>query len=166
VPLTSIKKLPNGTLINATNGKVQITVALPNGQTQTGVFFGGEFQLEQARSGQTTAVLAGGSFKGCPAPAPKKTKPKKKRKKKAIDASAASFSKHHPVRHLWSNAHGSFTTKGKYGAAAVRGTEWLTQDQCDGTFFRVTRDEITVTSFKLNNHKTIVKQGHSFLSPS
>jgi hypothetical protein len=166
VPLTSIKKLPNGTLINATNGKVQITVALPNGQTQTGVFFGGEFQLEQVKSGQTTAVLAGGSFKGCPAPGPKKrTKPKKKQKKKAIDASAASFSKKHPVRHLWSNAHGSFTTKGKYGAAAVRGTEWLTQDQCDGTFFRVTRDEITVTSFKLHK-KTNVKQGHSYLAPS
>jgi hypothetical protein len=171
VLLSSIKKLPNGTLINATKGKVQITVALPNGQTQTGVFFGGEFQLEQARNGQTTAVLAGGSFKGCPAPAPKKTKPKKKKKKKhkgkAPDASAASFSKKHPVRHLWSNAHGSFTTKGKYGAAAVRGTEWLTQDQCDGTLFRVTRDEITVTSFKLHPHRpTIVKQGHSFLSPS
>ena len=133
------------------------------------MFFGGEFQLEQARSGQTTAVLAGSSFKGCPAPAPKKkTKPKKKKqhKGKAPDASAASFSRHHPVRHLWSNAHGSFSTKGKYGAAAVRGTEWLTQDQCDGTFFKVTRDEITVTSFKLHNHKTIVKQGHSFLSPS
>ncbi len=166
VLLTSIKKLPNGTLINATSGKVQITVALPNGQTQTGVFFGGEFQLEQVRSGQTTAVLAGGSFKGCPKPAPaKKTKPKKK-KRKAPDAGAASFSRHHPVRHLWSNAHGSFSTQGKYGAAAVRGTEWLTQDQCNGTFFKVTRDEITVTSFKLNNHKTTVKQGHSFLSPA
>ncbi len=166
VPLNSVKQIPNGTLVNATNGSVQITVKLPNGQTQTGVFFGGEFQFEQSKSGEVTAVLAGGSFKGCPKPAPaKKTKPKKK-KRKAPDAGAASFSRHHPVRHLWSNAHGSFSTQGKYGAAAVRGTEWLTQDQCNGTFFKVTRDEITVTSFKLNNHKTTVKQGHSFLSPA
>ncbi len=79
VPLNSVKQIPNGTLVNATNGSVQITVKLPNGQTQTGVFFGGEFQFEQSKSGEVTAVLAGSSFKRCPKPVPaKKTKPKKK----------------------------------------------------------------------------------------
>jgi PKD domain/Lactonase, 7-bladed beta-propeller len=164
VPLTSVKKIPDGTLINAINGSVQITVELPNGTTQTGVFFGGEFRLEQAKNGQTTAVLAGGSFKVCPKP-PSAHK-KKKSKKHGPLAQTARVSKKHPVRSLWSNAHGSFSTKGRYGAAAVRGTEWLTRDQCDGTYFKVTRDEVQVTSFDLHNHKTLVKQGHSFLSPA
>ena len=48
----------------------------------------------------------------------------------------------------------------------MRGTEWLTQDQCDGTFFRVTRDVVTVTSFALHDHKTTVRKGHSFLAPA
>ncbi len=165
VPLSSIKQIPNGTIINATHGSVQITIEEPNGTIETGVYFGGEFQLVLTRAGAAIAKLVGGSFKGCPKPAPKKPT-KHKKKKKAPDAGAASFSRHHPVRHLWSNAHGSFSTQGKYGSAAVRGTEWLTQDQCNGTFFKVTRDEITVKSFKLHNQKTIVKQGHSFLSPA
>ena len=32
---------------------------------------------------------------------------------------------------------GEFRTKGKYSAATVRGTEWLTQDYCDGTLTQV-----------------------------
>jgi 6-phosphogluconolactonase (cycloisomerase 2 family) len=164
VPLTSVKKIPDGTLINATKGSVQITVELPNGTTQTGVFFGGEFRLEQAKNGETTAVLAGGSFKVCPKP-PSAHK-KKKSKKHGPLAQTARASKKHPVRDLWSNAHGSFSTKGRYGAAAVRGTEWLTRDQCDGTYFKVTRDEVQVTSFDLRNRRTLVKQGHSFLAPA
>jgi DNA-binding beta-propeller fold protein YncE len=162
VPLTSVKKIPDGTLINATNGSVQITVELPNGTTQTGVFFDGEFLLQQAKNGQTTAALAGGNFKVCPKPPAKK----KKKKKHGPLAQTARASKKHPVRRLWSNAHGTFSTKGRYGSAAVRGTEWLTQDQCDGTYIKVTRDEVQVTSFDLHNHKTLVKQGHSFLAPA
>jgi hypothetical protein len=174
VPLTSIKQIPNGTIINAIHGSVQITVKLPNGQTQTGVFFDGEFKFEQAKSGKTTAVLVGGSFKGCPKPPAKhphhkKHKKPKKSKQHGTRAPVAQAARKKPkskVRSLWSNAHGSFGTSGQYGASAVRGTEWLTVDQCDGTFFRVTRDEITVTSFSLHNRKTTVKQGHSFLAPA
>ncbi len=166
VPLTTLQYIPIGSTINATNGSVQVTVALPNGQTQTGIYFGGEFILRQSRNGETIAVLTGGSFKGCPKPPKAKKHTSGKKAKEVQVARVASFSKKHPVRHLWTNAHGNFTTQGKYGAAAVRGTEWLTQDQCDGTFFRVTRDVITVTSFALHNRKTTVRVGHSFLAPA
>ncbi len=48
----------------------------------------------------------------------------------------------------------------------MSGTEWLTEDRCDGTYFRVTRHRIIVTSFKLHNHKTVVSQGHHYLAPA
>jgi hypothetical protein len=167
VRLTSIKRIPNGTIINAIHGRVQISIEEPNGTIESGVFFDGEFKLVLSKSGMATAKLVGGSFKGCPAP-PKKHKPKKHKKHGQL-ATVAKVAKKKPktkVRSLWSNAHGSFGTSGQYGASAVRGTEWLTVDRCDGTFFRVRRDEITVTSFKRHNRKTIVKQGHSFLAPA
>jgi 6-phosphogluconolactonase (cycloisomerase 2 family) len=171
VLLSTIKLLPNGTIINATHGRVQITIEEPNGTIENGVFFDGEFELVLSKSGRATAKLVGGSFKGCPKPPAKHTKHKKHKtsKKHGQRATAASSHKKRPktkVRSLWSNAHGSFGTSGQYGASAVRGTEWLTVDRCDGTFFRVTRDEITVTSFSLHNRKRIVKQGHSYLAPA
>jgi hypothetical protein len=67
------------------------------------------------------------------------------------------------VRKLWSNAHGSFSTKGNYAAGAVQGTEWLTEDLCEGTLIRVTRDKVRVTD--LVRHRTIVvRAGHRYLA--
>ena len=35
------------------------------------------------------------------------------------------------VRRLWGDGKGRFRTKGRHGAATVRGTKWLTQDSCE-----------------------------------
>ena len=56
------------------------------------------------------------------------------------------------MRKLWSNAHGSFSTRGSYAVGAVQGTEWLTEDFCEGTLIRVTRDKVKVTD--LVHHRT------------
>ena len=143
------------------------------GGTETGTFFDGEFILRQTRSGQLIAVLTGGSFAACSAN-PKKTKKTKKPKepkktetsKKPARIAGASKRPPKKIRSLWANVHGNFSTQGAYGSAAVSGTEWLTEDRCDGTYFRVTRHKIIVTSFKLHNHETIVSQGHSYLAPA
>lgn len=157
--LGNVTVVPNGTMIDADQGSVQITLALPHGNSQTGVFYSGEFALNQRHSGTTTATLTGGSYSGCPADSvvqPKATtarvKPKKSRKTK--------------VRGLWANAHGSFTTKGSYGAAAVLGTRWFTEDRCDGTYFHVSRDKIEVTSYYPRRHRVLVLEGHSYLAPA
>ena len=78
-------------------------------------------------------------------------------------ARAASGSGKHVVRKLWSNAHGSFSTKGNYAAGAVAGTEWLTEDLCDGTSIRVTRDKVAVTNLVTHRH-VLVRVGHSYLA--
>ena len=80
----------------------------------------------------------------------------------SVQAYAAASGKH-VVRKLWANAHGKFSTKGNYAAGAVQGTEWLTEDLCEGTLIRVTRDKVAVTN--LVNHKHVeVKTGHKYLA--
>jgi hypothetical protein len=66
------------------------------------------------------------------------------------------------TRKLWANAHGTFSTKGNYAVGAVQGTEWLTEDRCDGTVIKVTRDKVRVTD--LVHHRSFsVRAGHSAL---
>jgi hypothetical protein len=64
---------------------------------------------------------------------------------------------------LWGSGKGRFRTTGKYSSATVRGTIWLTQDECDGTLTRVRRGVVSVNDFK--RHKTLnVKAGRSYLA--
>jgi DNA-binding beta-propeller fold protein YncE len=158
VPLSSLRQIPFGSVINATNGTVSVTTALPGGGTQTGQFFSGEFILRQGSNGQVVAELTGGNFSVCPT--------KRERSHIARVESAHAYvaaSGKHVVRKLWANAHGKFSTKGNYAAGAVQGTEWLTEDLCEGTLIRVTRDKVAVTN--LVNHKHVeVKTGHKYLA--
>ena len=62
-----------------------------------------------------------------------------------------------------SDNHGSFRTKGRYSAATVRGTQWVTEDRCDGTLTKVKRGKVNVLDF--HTRKTItLHAGHSFLA--
>jgi DNA-binding beta-propeller fold protein YncE len=156
VPLSSLQQIPFGTVIEATHGHVSVTTAEPNGTTQTGEFFEGEFILEQGRNGLVIAELTGGKFSVCP------TARERAHKASVPSAHAASSGKH-VVRKLWANAHGSFETKGDYAAGAVQGTEWLTEDLCEGTLIRVTRDKVLVTNL-VTHHHVEVKVGHKYLA--
>jgi hypothetical protein len=151
VTLSSLQSIPFGTIIDARNGRVLVTTASSHGGTQTGEFFEGEFVLTQGRNGLVTAVLADGNFAVCPTA--------KERAHRAV----ASTSHKRVVRKLWANAHGSFSTKGNYAAGAVQGTEWLTEDRCDGTLIRVTRDKVAVSNL-VNHHHVLVKPGHVYLA--
>jgi hypothetical protein len=154
VPLTGAEHLSTGSILDATDGTVTITTAAPHGGTQTGQFFGGEFVLSQGRGGMFVAVLTGGDFAVCPTA---------RERGHLARASATHASGRHVVRKLWANAHGSFSTKGNYAAGAVAGTEWLTEDLCDGTLIRVTRDKVAVTNLVTHRH-FLVKVGHSYLA--
>ncbi len=152
-------------MIEATHGTVSVTTAEPGGKTQTGEFFEGEFILRQGPNGIVIAELTGGDFSVCP------TKRERSHIARAGAAPAragttlarAAASGSHVVRKLWANAHGKFSTKGNYAAGAVQGTDWLTEDLCDGTLIRVTRDKVAVTN--LVNHKHVeVTTGHKYLA--
>jgi len=163
-PVPTGTNVPIGSTVDAINGTVSITVALPGGTTQTGEFYDGEFVLTQAKSGTTIPVLTGGSFSGCPAPGNSAAA--------RIDARAASSAKKKKkkpntvVRQLWGNAHGNYTTKGRYGSASVSGTIWLVQDRCDGTYITATKDNVIVVAYAHPNKKYNVKQGQHILIPA
>ncbi len=169
VRVSSSAQVPLGTVIDATHGTVTLTFALPDGQTTTAKFWGGDFTVSQAPSGAVTVKLTGSSFSGCPKPP---SKGHSSSHALAHAAKAKTKTKSTAVRSLWSNAHGSYTTKGNYGSAAVLGTTWLTRDQCDGTYFKVTHTtgdphgEIRVTVYYPHHHTILLKQGHSLLAPA
>ena len=68
------------------------------------------------------------------------------------------------MRHVWGNATGEFRTKGRYAAATVRGTLWLTTDFCEGTSIRVLRGKVDVFDRVKRKH-VLVAAGHSYFVP-
>lgn len=152
-PLTATTAVPLGSTIDTSAGRVSLTVALPHGAFQTGQFYGGEFILTQSSDGTVVLTLTGGSFAGCPKPS----------KKGGARLAAATKKRATVVRQLWGNAHGKYTTKGRYGSAAVSGTIWLTQDRCDGTYVRVTKDNVIAVAYAHPKRRHNVKQGHHVL---
>jgi len=94
-------------------------------------------------------ILQGGNFGSC-----------KSRRLSAVGADAKTRK---PVRRLWGNGKGRFTTKGRYSSATVRGTKWLTEDRCDGTLTRVIHGVVRVRDFRA--HKNVnVHAGHTYLA--
>jgi len=154
VPLTSIRQIPFGTVINATNGKVTLTTEGPHGVLQTITYSEGEFKLSQGPNGFVVATLVGGDFAVCPTA---------RERSHLAQASSSHSSSKHVVRKLWSEGHGSYSTKGNYAAGAVLGTRWLTEDLCDGTLIRVVTDKVAVTNL-VNHRHLVVKAGHSYFA--
>jgi hypothetical protein len=150
VQLSGLRQVPFGTTIDATAGRVLLNTATAHNGVETGEFFAGEFILTQRFNGIVTAALTGGDASLC-----------KSTHRRAAGAHA-SARRGRTVRRLWANAHGTFTTKGSYAAGAVQGTEWLTEDRCDGTLIRVTRDKVKVTDLR-RHRSVIVRAPHSVL---
>jgi hypothetical protein len=130
-PLQAAERLPVGTTVEATHGEVRVTVARNDrGDTWSAVFSEGGFIVRQPATGTpvTTLRLTGPRLRDvC-------------RRERAT----ASATRRKSVRKLWGDGRGRFRTRGRYSAATVRGTRWLTADRCDGTVTRVVRGSVAV----------------------
>jgi virginiamycin B lyase len=126
------ESIPVGSLVDTRRGSVRLSTATDDdGHTQTGVFSGGVFSIDQGRNGMTDLYLRGGSFARCG------------RSLKAV--ASAVDRKRRPVRALWGrDRSGKFRTHGRDSVATVRGTNWLTQDRCDGTLTVVKSGAVSV----------------------
>ncbi|HEX4034604.1 MAG TPA: hypothetical protein VHX66_09185, partial [Solirubrobacteraceae bacterium] len=156
-PVTGPIDVPDGSIIDATQGTVSLTVQLPHGGGyETGKFYSGKFKVNQAHSGTLLATLAGGNFNACTAT----------NTTRGAHAAKSGPKKKTVVRKLWGNAHGNYTTKGRYGSASVSGTIWLTEDTCSGTYFFALKDNVIVVAFAHPNKKHNIKQGHHFFIPA
>ena len=128
-----------GARVDATRGRVRVTIARNRaGATSSATFYDGVFRVAEQETQApyvATLRLAGTSFDdACGEPT-------------AGTARAAARRSSRRVRRLWGNGKGRFRTRGRYSAATVRGTWWLTEDRCDGTVTRVRRGEVIVEDF-------------------
>ena len=146
VPLTEARQIPVGSFLDTRRGTVRLQSARDRrGTRQQGDFGSGLFQVLQSRkSPVTTLTLKGASFRSCG---------------KGRRARAAAVIR----RRLRANARGRFRSRGRYSAATVRGTVWLTADRCDGTLTKVTRGRVAVRDFR-RKRTVVVRAGKSYLA--
>jgi hypothetical protein len=176
IPITEVRQIPNGAIINALHGTVALITAAGGSSpanvsqaartkrkkpkakatTQKGTFGGAVFKVTQDHSGLATlSLVEGAGFAGAPTYASCQTHSGK--------ATVAALSKKTLQLLHGSDNHGKFRTKGRYAAATVRGTVWSIADRCDGTLTHVARGTVVVSD--LVRHKTItVRAGHSYLA--
>jgi hypothetical protein len=149
VALGEAASVPLGTTLDATKGKVRLTSAHDAKNTpQSANFTGGVFKVTGQTTGAkpiTNLVLTGGDFDA------------------ACGKAAFAFAKHPPVRQLWGSGHGRFKTRGRYSAATVRGTIWLTRDTCDGTLTIVKRGVVAVRD-QVRKKTVMVRAGHTYFA--
>lgn len=68
-----------------------------------------------------------------------------------------------PLRELWGDGHGDFTTVGNGSSSSVRGTRWAIFDYPDGTLTRVYKDSVAVYDF--HTHRTVnLVAGHYYFA--
>jgi hypothetical protein len=149
VALTDAASVPVGAIVDARRGSVELQSELPGGETQTGAFHGGVFEVRQPAGarGMTELVLRG--------PLPTCD---------AGGARAAATTSRRPPRGLWGrDDHGRFRTRGSNSVATVRGTAWYVADRCDGTLTRVSRGSVSVRDLRAGRTVT-VRAGHSYLA--
>ena len=176
IPITEVRQIPNGAIINALHGTVALITAAGGSSTanvsqavktkskkpkakvttQKGTFGGAVFKVTQDHSGLATlSLVEGANFAGAPTYASCQTH--------SVKATVAALSKKTLQLLKGSDNHGKFRTKGRYAAATVRGTVWSIADRCDGTLTHVTRGTVVVSD--LVRHKSItVRAGHSYLA--
>ncbi|MEA2411470.1 MAG: hypothetical protein QOC77_2031 [Thermoleophilaceae bacterium] len=125
--------IPVGSTVDTTSGHVKLTSAKKYGGTQSGEFSQGAFVVTQGKSDDLTDLtLAGGNFAVCQA---------------AHAAGVPLTAAANRRRRLFGNAHGHFRTRGRSSSATVRGTQWLTEDRCNGT---VTQNKSPNTTSKVS----------------
>jgi Ca2+-binding RTX toxin-like protein len=141
--------IPVGSTIDTTRGTVTLTSAADaHGKTQSAEFSEGVFKVRQTGGSKpvTELVLAGDLT--CPAA---------KRRGKVVAAGKRR------TRRLWGSGHGRFRTRGRHGSATVRGTVWLTEDRCDGTYTRVKRGVVAVDDF-VKHRSVVLRAGKSYFA--
>jgi len=144
--------LVSGWTFDVTKGRVSLTTAAnTSGATQTTQAFEGFFTaLQSSGSAVTDLVLRSGNFDQVCGSG-------------GVDIARASAGNTSSVRHLWASGSGKFRTKGRFASAAVRGTEWETDDRCDGTLVTVKAGAVAVFDQVLQK-PVVVTAGHQYLA--
>jgi hypothetical protein len=160
VPLSEARQIPVGSLLDTRRGTVRLTSARDSkGTTQSSEFLSGVFQVLQSRKrsakGLTELRLKGSSFSACAT--------RSRGKRSSTRAEASRRLSRRTIRRLRGRGRGRFRTRGRYGAATVRGTDWTVFDRCDGTLTKVKRGKVAVLDFR-RRKSILVRAGKSYLA--
>jgi hypothetical protein len=151
VALSAATSIAEGSEVEATDGRVLVTVATPTG-TETAEVYGGRFVVEQEHIGSDeTRFVLSLPLTGCPRLALPRG-----------SAAGVASAKHGPKsRHLWvSETGGSWGTNGRYVSTTVEGTHWLTQDECNQSEVQVVAGKVKVNDLVTHKTKTLTAGQH------
>jgi hypothetical protein len=163
VALTALTALPDGSEVDASDGRVSITAATPKGGTQNAEAYGGRFVIHQehAGAGETRLALSQ-PLSGCQGGL-----------RLQRFTHLARFGSHHfPVRrvrgpksrHLWvAEPAGNWGANGRYVSTSVEGTRWLVLDQCNRSVVRVTEGKVKVRDLVRRRTRTVTA-GHKYIA--
>jgi len=149
IPGDQANNLPPGSTVDVSGNKA-IDLTDPAGNEM--VFYGqtdgvpSSFIYQGIKNGIVQLQLTGGTFNSS--------------RKFSVLGTHAKTKK--PTRRLWGSGKGKFTTKGKYAAATVRGTQWLIADYADHTLVTVKRGLVAVQNFATKK-TTLVPAGKSII---
>jgi uncharacterized protein YkwD len=143
-PVMRKRVVPVGTVVDARGGPVRVISASNlRGKLQSGVFSRGVFRVRQRRTRTpvTELLLRGGRGVRCGRGQARSSQTRRSRR----------------VRRLWGRSRrgARFVTRGRYAVATTRGTRWIFEDRCDGSFVRVligvleVRDLVRGVTFRL-----------------
>ena len=142
--------IPYGSTVDVTKGRLTLETEVGT-LTVSGGGVSAVFKLLRSKEKGKVVVelrLVKGDFSLC---------------KKAFRLTQAKKPPKKTVRRLFTQGKGRFRTRGRYSAAAVRGTNWLTADRCDGTLTSVKQGKVEVRDF-VKNKRVLVKAGKSYLA--
>jgi uncharacterized protein YkwD len=163
-PLSTTTLIMAGSEVETINGRVRLTSAADEtGLVQTADFYQGRFVVgytddfpEISPPQVVTNLTLSGSLSGCA------KKRKASRRLAVLDARRPAKPKQ---RRLWGSGNGKFRTNGKYASATVRGTTWLTQDECTSTLIRVRGGRVDAFDFRLRRH-VLLRPGQTYVARS
>jgi Ca2+-binding RTX toxin-like protein len=143
-------KFPVGSTIDARDGAVRVATARDStGARQEISVSGGPFTVRQeARRRPTTDLRLVGSAQGCT---------------RSSNGPRAPIDAHVPTLKMRTNKPGNYRIKGKHSTAAPKGTSWVTEERCNGTFTRVRSGTVNVRDLERDRTVTL-RAGESYLA--
>jgi Putative Ig domain len=139
--------------IDAEDGTVSITASKGGGgATQTALFWGGLFDIDQEAGDNREAVMTLAGQRRC------------EKRGDGMGNKRQLGRKGSSGRKLWGSGQGNYKTVGSHGSATVRGTIWLVADRCDGsTLFKVKRGTVVVRDF-IKESSVVLEAGQSYIA--
>jgi hypothetical protein len=159
-PLLGSIDVPDESEVDASRGRVEITVATAQGAIATATAYQGRFLLHQDGAAPAEAHLVlSAALSGC-------SSAHRPRGAGNARASIAGGRRRRSVksRQLWvSDNGGSWGTSGHYVSTTVEGTRWLTSDECRRSRVAVAEGVVLVRDL-IHHTSSSVTAGHEFVA--